>query len=198
MTPVERDRVNRAAYTGDICAKCGKQLAPEESVFRWGYGFELNIDHAPVCAECNGEPRSFDHWHELPCDGCGRPVFNSHFRAWRWTVCSQRCRTIIETRQRTEKRRAARALRPCQNCGVGFLPRRADARTCGAACRQAIHRTRVRASREITGGNLPQGSIRYADRPEIDDTLGERWSGASGSARCPVIGAAGAAHEPGP
>lgn len=158
MTNYDADRVNRAAHAGDICAVCGKQLAPDEPVFRWGFGGVLHIGHAPVCADCNGEPGPYDNWHESPCDGCGRPVFNEHFRSRRWTVCSQRCRIIIEARQRKERR--VRTLRACPACGASFLPLRTDALTCGAACRQAIHRKRVRASRISTGAKLAPAIIR--------------------------------------
>ena len=30
MTPDERDLLNRAAYFGNVCAKCGRALGPDE------------------------------------------------------------------------------------------------------------------------------------------------------------------------
>jgi len=155
MTPDERDLLYRAAYFGDACAKCGRAFGPDEPVYRWQYASVLNIVHAPVCAACNGDTQEVEEWHESPCDGCGRPVFNNHIRSRRWTVCSQRCRIRIETHQRREKRQASRAQKICVNCGTAFSPKRSDAHTCRPACRQALYRRR-----SVTDSNLWQVATR--------------------------------------
>jgi len=136
----EKALVNRAAYFGDVCAVCGRALDAGEPVYRWQW---LTTGHAPVCATCHSEA-DLETWHSAPCDGCGRPVFNNHARARRWTFCSRRCQIQIETRQRKDRRRSGRALSVCINCLTAFAPIRSDARTCSPACRQALCRRRYR------------------------------------------------------
>jgi phage N-6-adenine-methyltransferase len=69
----------------------------------------------------------------------------------------------------------------CEHCGKNFVPRRADARYCSGACRQAAYRARFVTDRAVTdaaGGHpayrLPRGAqvhLPDARTSECDSTL---------------------------
>jgi len=112
-----------------------------------------------VCAECRGKCQmAHEHYHlswrtrdrvSLPCAGCGRAiVLYLTDRPQERFYCSRLCHTAVTNRLRRERATAARAerepdKRPCEACGVVFVPARADARYCSSACRQRAYRARV-------------------------------------------------------
>lgn len=85
------------------------------------------------CLPCMGVPESA---RMVPCRCCGRPIHLAGCDVV--PVCSLRC-----YRADARARRRAEQARPCDCCGVTFIPRRSDARYCGATCRQRAHRTAV-------------------------------------------------------
>src|SRR5262249_41484454 len=86
------------------------------------------------------------------CPGCSRAVYLPALwgRDRRASFCSNRCRNKL-TGARYRKRHPRREVlsaRPCLICGKAFLPRREDAQTCGAKCRQQLYRNRKKGKQE--------------------------------------------------
>jgi hypothetical protein len=119
------------------CAHCGSAIAAKADVVRsrW-HRYHL------ACVLSMGA----DGWDEVPvigaCTGCGRrvrwaePSRRLVYVWWRWRVrrgqrlwCSDACRRRVSS--------TAVGARPCQHCGVGFLPSRSRAWYCSATCQVA-------------------------------------------------------------
>jgi len=103
-----------------------------------------------------------DKWeHPDSCLGCGRLVSHPKHARWRqrrrdWAYmgekmpgkprvfCSGHCRGLVICAERKAKNAAGRHQeRQCLACGVHLNGDRADARYCGAACRQKAYRRRT-------------------------------------------------------
>ena len=56
MTPPDNDLQRRAFETGEVCGRCGKTLAPDETVVRsfmsWPFIFGERIQQFPICVPC--------------------------------------------------------------------------------------------------------------------------------------------------
>ena len=131
MAPAARD-ITRAE-SARRCGRCERALNPDEPVWLQRCGRQLTS----VCWRCQNEGAAY--WPERPCGHCQRPVSAVSWAARASTVvfCSRGCRT--------EGRRAV--PRQCATCGKGFAPKRSDALTCSAACRQRAYRQRVTDNR---------------------------------------------------
>jgi len=144
-----RHTIRNAQNDASVCAKCGRQIAASDPVWRQrfdlGYGLfggGWGTTVAPVCSSCKDEHELFDD--ARPCAGCGRPVHNLdnvYYR--RFTFCSQVCRAKALAAHGRNRRREARGDRPCEGCGKTFKPTRTDARFCSVACKQRAYRQRV-------------------------------------------------------
>ncbi len=95
--------LRRAQYTGEVCGRCGRALAPDEPVYiaaaydSYGAFGRRTWHHAPTCEQC--APQSMVERgqgdHTPACEGCGRiVVLGGSMRAYnrRLVFCSVRCR----------------------------------------------------------------------------------------------------------
>jgi hypothetical protein len=152
--------IRKAARTGTCCAKCTRQLAPDEPVWRQNLslgrglfgGWRCSV--APVCEQCRSDWREFRG--SRPCENCGRLVHNeynrrSYIRTFCSTMCQSRWSSERQSALAREQRRQARGVtKECASCGEHFEPTRADARYCSTACRMRAHRHRVTTSKRET------------------------------------------------
>jgi hypothetical protein len=145
------------------CADCKRSMAPHERV-TWGQRYSDGAAHAcPLCDACANAPRIIQgqkfynakrgNGYELcptdPCENCGRPVQQAYVRSRRSRVyCCVACRYRLDLRRRHVLSRE----RICVTCGDTFKPRRGDAKTCSAACRQRAYRQRIRPPAGVAGG----------------------------------------------
>jgi hypothetical protein len=77
------------------------------------------------------------------CEVCGRHMFvrsASYFSLRKHHFCSERCKSRLFNKRRSEKSAAARAGKVCPICTREFTPKRRDAKTCSPACKQKMHR----------------------------------------------------------
>ncbi len=94
-------------------------------------GSEFVTRHVPrVCMTCDGKRLNYQ----------GRP-----YVIQRGVDCIA-CTMDAENARQRERRRYARADRPCASCGATFTPPRSDGRYCRPACRQAAYRARSGAA----------------------------------------------------
>ena len=140
-----RSRAFRAANTGETCGRCGRNLKPDETVWRercakgpslfGGQSFIL----APVCEACRSPYHR--NWYSAACMGCGRPV-KWNGSGIRYVACCSVCRERARRKARSDHR-AEMQERACPICEEIFVPTRNDAVTCSSACRQKAYRRRV-------------------------------------------------------
>lgn len=148
--------VARSRALGDVCARCGRELADGEEVYADDvptsamtiYGDRIKW-RALVCSSCCGGVD--DHSWMWPwaqyCPTCRRVV---HYKTKhsRIGVCSDRCARPVEAKRKRQLRADARRWRSstnCDECGERFVPSRTDARYCSGACRQKAYRHRTQA-----------------------------------------------------
>lgn len=94
-------------------------------------GSDILTRHVPrLCTTCDG--KRLNHY--------GRP-----YVIQRGVDCTA-CTHDAENASHRERRRYARADRPCASCGATFTPPRSDGRYCRPACRQAAYRARSGAA----------------------------------------------------
>jgi hypothetical protein len=80
---------------------------------------------------------------DTPCRECGKPTWIAMITGDRSCApglcipCYERARRKLQ-----RARQAAARARFCNVCGASFRPKRADAVTCSAACRQKSYRKR--------------------------------------------------------
>lgn len=113
------------------CARCREQLSQPACIV---------ADYRRLCLGCAAFGASI---RVFACDACSE-ICISH-RSQSRAYCSRGCATAgrSESRRRyAEKRRQQRQYGRCQLCDVALEGRRADARYCSPACRQAAHRRR--------------------------------------------------------
>ena len=152
--------------SSSLCGRCGHALHPDEAVWLRRLGRHLDS----VCWRC--QDLSASYWPERPCGSCQRPVSAVSWAAWASTVvfCSRGCRP--EGRREVPRQWAT--------CGKDFTPKRRDALTCSAACRQKGYRQRrVTANRTATGGaqdnrNGKRSIPAFLDRRSVTDVVGAR------------------------
>lgn len=135
------------------CAQCRAAFAPDQVVIVVRYGHEwFEYYWVTVCAACAEPAEQARATHKVTCEGCGQPMLTPRYpgTVMRWVsswknigehVCSKRC----EQRYRRRLQRASRDETHCTVCGVGFRPKRADAKFCSNACRQAGYRRRAQS-----------------------------------------------------
>ena len=142
-----RRAIRHAAKTGLHCAKCERELTPNEPVWRaqmslgrsmFGAGWYSAV--APYCKGCRPKYRQFQE-RPKPCCGCGRPVRNE----WnairrRYTSCSEACSRRVGHYRARMLRAEAPGWRECAGCGSDFDPARTDAKFCSVACKQKAYR----------------------------------------------------------
>src|SRR5262245_46376784 len=147
-----RHAICNASITAECCAKCQRSLKPEEPIWRAKHTIGYHPFQAwlaPVCSDCRSDRHSY--WDPLPCGGCGRPVHNITFQPPpSCCFCCQRCAPAARAARARERRRLARCDRSCERCGETFEPKRADAKFCSSACRQAAYRHRVTDSMRLS------------------------------------------------
>ena len=143
-------RMFEAEYRGEICGHCGEPLAAGQRVTLCGYG-RRGSGRAPVCDACVALPqeaRLIRFWvngthgtqaREHACQACGRPVVLRWGSRRLYVYCSERCAQAIH---RSRRRRQGPQETRCATCAGAFVPARADARYCCAACRQKAYRQR--------------------------------------------------------
>jgi hypothetical protein len=97
--------------------------------------------------EWRRHPSAYSPWQYGACEACGRLVYRRRAYQYLWWYCSRTCANRLFARRRRARRAARRwvPVIPCEVCLKAFRPRRADARTCSAACRQKAHRERKRS-----------------------------------------------------
>ena len=143
-----RRNIRNAQEDASVCAKCGRQIAASDPVWRercslgqgWFGGHRETV--APVCFSCKSE---YERFSALPCGGCGRVVHNLDigYRDRSLWFCSEVCQAKARAAQARERRREARDSRTCEGCAKTFNPTRTDARFCSVACKQRAYRQRV-------------------------------------------------------
>jgi hypothetical protein len=106
----------------------------------------LQAEHAGVGLDPpKNDPLTELYWRHR-CTGCGRHYFVSkdakHYI--KTNDCDGRCQRRGKNQRvafrRKAARAAARAPRPCAECGEIFKPTRADAKTCSTTCRMRLWR----------------------------------------------------------
>jgi hypothetical protein len=90
----------------------------------------------PVCDACVTPKEAANTTKASNCAVCGQRMMTAPFPPR--SVCSSRC---YQRQLRARKRASARAT--CSTCGLGFVPKRKDARFCSDACRQRAYRGRT-------------------------------------------------------
>jgi hypothetical protein len=147
-----RRLIRNAAKDCKHCAGCGRDLRPEEPVWRYHvavdrlFGAESRA-FAPHCEQC----RNPDWWFSKPrpCEGCGRPVHLPQWGRWRYRhltyLCCENCTKVRRDRLKAAIRAEVRGTRVCETCSKTFVPARTDARFCSVACKQRAYRTRQRS-----------------------------------------------------
>jgi len=162
----QRSYIEAARRTGSMCGRCGRALAPDETVWMSriyvarpmapvAVGHSMKepmpngraIARVPTCRQC----RPSRTW--LPpesCDGCGRHVVypRSGLRR-RHACCSVRCRGRAYKRARHPLAEKSRE-KSCAVCGHDFTATRRDAQTCSSRCRQRRYRDAHRSPRVPT------------------------------------------------
>jgi hypothetical protein len=137
------------------CQKCARLFSDGEPSYRisahsgvrWGDGHYGAV--GLVCADCmaiittiNTGPRPLRD--PKPCRMCQRPVFHDlRRREPKYIVCSPECRSAVYDEYRASVRAARRPPRPCEHCGTMFIPAKAHAKFCSAACKQRAYRLRL-------------------------------------------------------
>ncbi len=87
--------------------------------------------------------RLYINWrYDKVCVVCGEKAGWIGQRGLRAGFCS-RCITDTQTLLMSERKKAARADRSCESCGISFTPGRSDGRFCSRACRQKAYRERL-------------------------------------------------------
>ena len=142
-----RTAVYDAQATAEHCAKCQRPLKPGDPVWRASLSLGRNILGgwqtciAPVCGDCRSD---WDRYRSaLRCEGCRRPVHDLEWRPRASCFCSERCAAVARAARARHERRLARSSRSCERCGQTFEPKRADAKFCSVACKQAAYRRRA-------------------------------------------------------
>jgi hypothetical protein len=147
--------------TGAICTDCGKLVAPGKPMValdRIPEARRFGASWWQVCVPCDrkrqrreaeryGRSREAYALPDLqqPCPACGRPMF---FRGcvWRPVACGYECAARAKIAKQLAQRRVEPQPKQCVSCGKSFTPKRADAVTCGNACRQRLFRLNHRAA----------------------------------------------------
>lgn len=135
-----------------ICRKCKKAIGPTEPIYRdsiivrnprWRSSSRFFFC---ACTKCV-DPRSWQHWRETKCLGCGRTLFQlrDYHQVW---FCSRACTLKAQTRRQKELRQARRPVLHCEICGREFEAVRSDAKTCGNRCRIALYRKSNRSAKK--------------------------------------------------
>ena len=149
----KRDGYRRSlsVMTAERCARCDRRLgrgAPIWRLFWLGQQSVVCFTCAPTSGPCEPLPGLVlpgpNISPERPCEFCGRRVtiVNDPRPRRRHVFCSKRCTWRAANRQTKALRAEARQSRTCETCGRPFVPRRADAKRCSPACRQAAYRRR--------------------------------------------------------
>jgi hypothetical protein len=124
------------------CSGCGRDLGPDEPVWRLqrtSYGI---VTH---CDDCTREvDRAYYVKSHGKCATCGRLVHDARARASWLLYCCDRCRQAPAAARRAERRADARAGRKCEQCDEVIDASRNDAVYCSSACRQKAYRQRHR------------------------------------------------------
>jgi hypothetical protein len=134
-----------------LCQRCGWKFTQDEIVYLVR-DYELFGDWIAVCARCADDEEREACRLDGQCKGCGQPMRTPYMRTRSniWTgecnvitanVCSKRCEQRY--RRRLQRERGSGAETRCTVCGVGFRPKRDDAKFCSSACRQWAYRRRV-------------------------------------------------------
>jgi hypothetical protein len=133
---------------GGYCSRCQAKFAPDQVVVVVRKGDKwFETDWVTVCAACAEPAEQARAKYKVMCEGCSQPMLTPRYpcavRRWvsSWKnigehVCSKRC----EQRYRRRLQRESRDETHCTVCGVGFRPKRADAKFCSNACRQRAYR----------------------------------------------------------
>lgn len=148
-----------AAYPGtpwlQAAADARAQARPEAAELTWARDVLLRKIPPPVTATSvrgagNGSRNGYE---PARCKGCGGihrlhggTVPGFHLVGRHAGYC-YRCAADADNERQRDRRRQARAGRPCDGCGQPFTPPRADGRYCSPACRQRAYRRRQAAPR---------------------------------------------------
>lgn len=145
------------------CDNCQRELSEDEPVVVWHHrswgDVAPSYTQTRGCVECadsalneelGGRPFSLrralgynagkgPHIRQTQCHQCERGVLfvtltKYSGRYTRVAYCSDHCRDANKKRVRPPK--------ICKACSVRFIPTRADAKTCSAACKQKLYRQR--------------------------------------------------------
>ena len=167
MTDPERERRRRsgaAGWSAQICGRCGRDLRPDEPVWRIRMtlgraltGWSWTV--APVCATCGKS--DFRSYLSGACETCERLVHYEWTRREfirRHIFCSEVCRNGYYNRLARTRRAKARH-KVCTVCSNTFMATRRDAITCGSVCRQKAYRARVTARKGVTMRDKPLGRV---------------------------------------
>jgi len=148
-TDEEREKRRRrfeSRHHAKVCGKCGGPIGDTVYISRYysrGFFGGHSYHHFAVCDKCVPRSKRDTPPPPRPCETCGRSVSDRYQRSPR-TFCSEHCSAAYYVRRQRLKRLAAREEIACASCGKRFVPKRKDTITCGAACRQRLHRLRHR------------------------------------------------------
>ena len=126
------------------CQRCGREIKRQADAYASDSPWRREF----MCRACYREWRDShvpfpDAKPDVePCIVCGRKfawIGGIGARRPRLHICSAAC----ARERRNQARRVGRAERECAECGKAFVPKRADALVCSAACRQRAYRERM-------------------------------------------------------
>jgi hypothetical protein len=168
MNREDRERVHRAIESASHCLECGKELGPQEPVWRSrSYRWRRVV---ACCKECR---TSRTGWFEdpKPCEACGRIVHNEPTMRDRVvTFCCSQCAKsayVTRTRKLRADARPRSETSSCILCHKPFEPKRSDAQFCSNACRQKAYRQgkpRVTDVCENVGALSPSVTLHFRPR----------------------------------
>jgi len=126
---------------------CAPVRLRDQELFDFDYsdGQLLVAPRGPLWADVLVPTNDIRVWQAwlLDCVQCGQPLVSLCYYRHK-PVCSNRCHAARRKERWAPRPSRAKAPEPkaCAHCGVTFLPKRRDAKTCGAACRKALSRAR--------------------------------------------------------
>ena len=153
-----RELWRRAAQDASLCGECFRPLSPTDSVTMEVRNIGCRRSNpvwvrVPNCLLCTLDGITL--WHlgggasfypepqrrRVCCANCERPLRIQGYGLSARNCCAD-CLRAVRSRRNKLRRRVHHEPVVCIECGRSFLPRRADAKLCSGACRQAQYRRR--------------------------------------------------------
>jgi hypothetical protein len=162
------------AWPVPVCLPCSLVRQSSQQLRHFGPANDRALLASKDITEDENKPANIRRFR---CHGCGRPtrVFDDHEywqqsyrlalqKTWDFppfrlpAACCFDCADVArKKRDRERKQHVIRTERTCENCGEMFIPKRADARFCKNACRQANYRrTEIHTPRVVVPKAEPE------------------------------------------